>query len=331
MRRRPYALSAVSFFGAMVILACTADAPTATRIREGTLDATFELTNTSCLVDPLSHADWKNLNPLTAIGYVGQERKFEQTMPWDFVYGEISAWRLSNPGVASFTTFGSSGRYREAWVRLNAPGTTQVILLYDWESVPLERADHYCSPLTVVADNPTTVLLDPIVSQLAVGESTQLFAMPVGPHGNMPGRSISWSTSNPGVLAVSSGRITGMGTGTASVTASYLGASRSLSVTVSGGATPPSGEISGPSAHVPGQNCTWFANASGVAPPFNYQWFDGNPSYGAATIGYGSMLTYTSPLSSGTYQIFLRITDSRGVQSTVSKDVAIVGDQWCAS
>jgi len=80
---------------------------------------------------------------------------------------------------------------------------------------------------------------------------------------------------------------------------------------------PLSVSISPPSASIyVGQSVIFASTFSGGIPPYNYQWYvNGNPVSGATS----SSWTFT-PSTSGTYSVFLEITDSKGntVQSSIA-------------
>jgi uncharacterized protein YjdB len=89
--------------------------------------------------------------------------------------------------------------------------------------------------ITVTKPPVASVRLQPDRADVTVGETVQLSAAALDGNGAvMSDRTIAWTTSNPGVAAVNgSGLVTGIASGTASITAASEGKSSSATVTVS--------------------------------------------------------------------------------------------------
>jgi uncharacterized protein YjdB len=87
----------------------------------------------------------------------------------------------------------------------------------------------------------TTVTVSPTSESIAVGASTTLSATVKDAQGNvMTGQTISWSTSNAGAATVnSSGVVTGVSAGSATITATTSGKSGTSSITVTAPPPPP--------------------------------------------------------------------------------------------
>jgi uncharacterized protein YjdB len=89
--------------------------------------------------------------------------------------------------------------------------------------------------ITVATVPVASVVVTPGSNSLVVGQTTQLSAEPRDGSGNaLPGRSVAWSTSAPSIASVSStGLVTTIAPGTATITATSEGKSGTASVTVS--------------------------------------------------------------------------------------------------
>jgi hypothetical protein len=86
-----------------------------------------------------------------------------------------------------------------------------------------------------------TVTVAPASASIAVGAAVTLSAIVKDAQGNvMTGRNISWSTSNPAVATIDpTGVVTGLGAGSATITAACAGKSGSSSVAVTSASPPP--------------------------------------------------------------------------------------------
>ncbi len=97
--------------------------------------------------------------------------------------------------------------------------------------------------LTVTSQPPvvTTVTVAPATPSLAVGATVTLTATVKDAQGNtMTGQTVSWSTSNAAIATVNStGLVTGVAAGIATITATSSGKSGTSSVTVTAAAPPP--------------------------------------------------------------------------------------------
>ena len=89
------------------------------------------------------------------------------------------------------------------------------------------------------------VSVSPAGASIAVGQTAQLTATPRDAGGSaLPGRGIAWASSNTGVATVnSSGFVTGVGAGAATLTATSEGKTGNASITVVGAPAPPTGAI----------------------------------------------------------------------------------------
>ncbi len=88
--------------------------------------------------------------------------------------------------------------------------------------------------VTVTLAPVTTVVVSPATASIAVGRTMQLSATPQDVGGNpLSGRVVTWASTNPGVAAVnSSGLVSGVAAGAATVTAACEGQSGTAAITV---------------------------------------------------------------------------------------------------
>jgi acetyl esterase/lipase len=114
--------------------------------------------------------------------------------------------------------------------RSSSPGTRTVIAEVD--GVTLARQ------ATVLVQSPPVaeVVVTPAEAALLVGQTVTLSAAAVDAAGDpVPGATIAWSSSDPGVATVAAGIVTAVGPGSAMVTATSEGRSGTVPVTVSYG------------------------------------------------------------------------------------------------
>jgi hypothetical protein len=126
----------------------------------------------------------------------------------------------------------------------------------------------------------------------------------------------SWSSSNTGVATITStGQISAVGAGTATITAVIDGVAGSTTVTVvNPSSTPLSVTIDGPTHIRPNTQCAWWASASGGTPGYTYSWSGGT----------GSAYDYEYyAQSSSSFYVTVQVTDSNGQVKTVSKYVKV--------
>lgn len=172
----------------------------------------------------------------------------------------------------------------------------------------------------------TSVSVSPTPTTVYVGGSRQLTATAKDQYGAaMSGYSFTWSSSNPSAASVSSsGLVSGVAAGSATITASTGGKSGSASVTVSN--SPPSVWLAGPSSVTRYQSAQYTASASGGTAPYTYQWRSrqGNAySWGSWQNWYSTgstNYTYASVNGCGITrnQIEVLVTDANGGTATSS-------------
>ncbi|HET7230511.1 MAG TPA: Ig-like domain-containing protein [Longimicrobium sp.] len=224
-------------------------------------------------------------------------------------YGAVTStfatsWNSSNPpSISSFGggqiyAYAPGGAWIGAWVD-GVYGSTFVNVAY-----------------TAVL---TSVAVTPSSANVYKGGTTQLTAKAYDQYGYQMSASFTWGTSNSSVATVSStGLVSGVNLGSATITASSLGKSGSSSITV---VNPPlSASLSGPqyvSLHTSSQ---YTASASGGTGPYTYEWRSrqGSASFWGSWSGWfstgSSNYTFASINSCGLDrdQLEVRVTDSLG-------------------
>jgi hypothetical protein len=81
-------------------------------------------------------------------------------------------------------------------------------------------------------------------------------------------------------------------------------------------------DLAGPSEVYAYRSCTWYAQATGGAPPYQYQWYrDGSPV--------GTSSSYTANSGGSDFSVSVWVTDNVGMSQFRSLDVAVVpGSPW---
>jgi uncharacterized protein YjdB len=131
--------------------------------------------------------------------------------------GHSISWSSANSGVASVSGTGV--------VTAVGAGTANVTATSGSFSAT--------SNITVISTAVTSVVVSPASAQLQIGGTQQLNAVVTSNGSPVQNAAISWSSSNPAVITVSSnGRATGIGAGNATITATSSGSSGSASLTV---------------------------------------------------------------------------------------------------
>lgn len=175
----------------------------------------------------------------------------------------------------------------------------------------------YAALNVYAAPTPSRIDVSPASATVYVGSTRQFTAQVYDQYNNaMPGYSFTWSSSAPGVAGVgSSGVVSGVSSGSVTVTASAAGLSGSAQVTVS---PPPSLSVSihGPSPVRSGATCTWYADVSGGTAPYSYSWSASGGS------GYASGSWYTNS-SSTSFTLYLTVTDATGASQSTSRWVTV--------
>ncbi|HMJ58527.1 MAG TPA: Ig-like domain-containing protein [Gemmatimonadales bacterium] len=161
------------------------------------------------------------VSPATASLAVGETVQLSAT-PQDRdgnpLSGRVVTWASTNPGVAAV-----SGSGRVSGV---APGAATVTAASEGQSGAMA--------ITVTVVPVATVAVSPTSASVTIGQTVQLTATPKDANGNpLPGRTVTWATSNAAVAAVNgSGLVSGGATGTATITASSEGRNGTATITV---------------------------------------------------------------------------------------------------
>lgn len=152
---------------------------------------------------------------------------------------------------------------------------------------------------------------------IKVGQSAQCVHYAYDQNNNLvSGTTATWSRTTPTLISVSSsGVITGLAVGNATVQATTGGVTGSRNVYVKPGL---SISINGPSPVRRWQTCTWRAAVSNGTSPYTYTWSvdDGDGS------GNGYEWTGYS-ISSGGLTLYVTVTDANGVTKTVSRFISV--------
>lgn len=152
---------------------------------------------------------------------------------------------------------------------------------------------------------------------IQVGQSAQCIHYAYDENNNfISGTTATWSTSTPSLISVSSsGLITGLAVGNASVQGTSGGVNGSRGVYVRPGL---SISIDGPGPVRRYQTCSWFADATGGAYPYTYTWQVSSASgtaYGYEWNGY--------TISSIGFTLKVNVTDANGVKGSLSRYVSV--------
>lgn len=128
------------------------------------------------------------------------------------------AWSSSNPSVAQVASDGTISGL--------TIGNTTINAIIDGQIGTL--------PISVVGSAPASIAIVPASATISLGKTAQLIAEVRDQGGNvLPGQPISWSSGNSAIATVSSnGLVTGVGAGTANITATSGSFSTTASVTV---------------------------------------------------------------------------------------------------
>jgi uncharacterized protein YjdB len=167
------------------------------------------------------------VQPATATVAVGQTTPLSavvRDVTGSVVTGRVVTWSSSSNSIASVSTSGV--------VTGVAAGTATITATSEGRSgtATITVAAPSSAPVATVSVQPTT-------ASVAVGQTTTLVATTRDANGNtLTGRTVTWTTSASGVATVStSGVVTGLAPGTATITATSEGKTGTATVTV----TPP--------------------------------------------------------------------------------------------
>src|SRR6266496_1720827 len=165
---------------------------------------------TSILVSPAAAS--------VAVGQTVQLTATPQDVGGNPLSGRVVTWASTNLGVA---TVNGSGLVTGV-----AAGVATVTVACEGQSNAVA--------ITVTVVPVASVSVSPASAHVIVGQTAQLTATPKDANGNpLSGRTVTWSTSNAAVAAVSgSGLVTGGAAGTATITASSEGQNGTAAITV---------------------------------------------------------------------------------------------------
>ena len=248
------------------------------------------------------------VSPTTASVAVGQTQQLSAT-PKDAsgnpLTGRTVSWSSGNTAVATVSASGL--------VTGVGAGAATITAASEGQSGT--------AAITVTSVPVASVAVSPAAASVPVGQTVQLTATPKDANGNtLSGRTIAWASSNPAAATVNtSGRVTGVAAGTATITATSEGKSGTAAITVTAPPAPApvaSVAVSPASASVPagqavqlsavtkdsagtvltGRALTWASSNGGIAS-VNGSGLVTGVAVGAATI------TATSEGKSGTAAI----------------------------
>jgi uncharacterized protein YjdB len=151
----------------------------------------------------------------TAVGLTSAGDTADVTISWTATSGTI------------IDTSSTNGRHRGRYRAGADTGRAKI--------VAKGRGGAADTAVVTITDAPvTTVLVSPAATSLAVGATLQLSATMQDLDGNpLPGRVVTWASTNPGVATVSSiGLVRGVAAGAATVTASSEGQTGAAAITV---------------------------------------------------------------------------------------------------
>src|SRR5205809_300054 len=196
---------------------------TAVAVGSATITATSEgKTGTAAVAVAIVPVASVAVTPASATLQAGQTVQLAAT-PKDAngnaLSGRVIGWSSSNPAVA---TVNAGGLVTSA-----AAGSATITATSEGQSGT--------ATITVTTVPVASVAVTPAATSLPTGGTVQLTAIPKDANGTpLTGRSVAWTSSNGAVATVSSsGLVTAVATGSATITATSEGQSGSASITVS--------------------------------------------------------------------------------------------------
>ncbi|HMA41959.1 MAG TPA: galactose oxidase-like domain-containing protein [Gemmatimonadales bacterium] len=203
----------------------TVGASWATSTKAGLLAVEIKSGNTGPVV-PVASVEVSPPSAIIAVGGTVQLSASPKDAGGEPLYGRVVTWASDAPGVADVSTTGLvTGKTAGGPVTITATsegqsGTSSVTV-------------------TATAEPVASVEVAPSSASIVVGGTVQLTATPKDASGQpLTGRTITWASNATGVATVSTtGLVTGVAAGPATVTATSEGQSGSSSITVSTGGT----------------------------------------------------------------------------------------------
>jgi hypothetical protein len=193
------------------------------------------------------------------------------------------------------------------------PGTTHMI--YDGTTLNgratlVFKTTSYTPPSTGAV---SSMEMTPAVDTVGISEARQFNAIAYDASGQpIANPSITWQTSNSGIAQVNStGFVSGVASGSVTITATSSGVSVTAPLTVKPAVTAAS--VTGPSLVNGCVSGTWTGHPTGGTAPYTYAWTVENGSYNTGT---NSQLVYTNQGSALSIFVKVTITDANGTYAT---------------
>lgn len=153
---------------------------------------------------------------------------------------------------------------------------------------------------------PTATVSVSCPTQMETGTSGTCTAYGYDSNGSFTNSNVSsWSSSNTSVATISStGGISAVAAGSATIYAVIDGITGSTSVSVVNPPPPMSVTIYGPGTIRSGNTCYWWSSVSGGTPPYTYYWYGGTSSWRTDSEFYAS--------ATRSFYLDLKVTDATG-------------------
>jgi uncharacterized protein YjdB len=208
------AASVASVSGSGVVTAVAVGSATITATSEGQSGSAVIAVN----VAPVASVAVSPSSATLSIGSTAQLGATTRDSAGNVLTGRIITWASNTPGVATVSASGL--------VNAIAAGSATITATSEGKSGS--------SVITVTLVPVATVTVTPATATVSIGATRQLSATTQDSAGNsLTGRVVTWSSSAPGVATVStSGLVTGVAAGSATITATSEGKSGTASITV---------------------------------------------------------------------------------------------------
>jgi parallel beta-helix repeat protein len=215
-------VASVNFMG--LVSGATAGTATITATSEGQ-SGTSAITVTASTA-PVASVTVTPASASVSIGGVAQLTATPKDASGNTLVGRVVTWQSSSPGVATVNSTGL--------VTGVAQGSATVTATSEGQS------GTSAITVTVTVTPVASVTVTPASASMSVGGTAQLTATPKDASGNpLAGRVVTWQSSNTGVATVSSsGLVSGVAQGSATVTATSEGQSGTSAITVTTSTAP---------------------------------------------------------------------------------------------